>query len=109
MSKASSFIATSLLATENLVFMQASVAMLDVYSLTFMFLSFWFYLKGWYIKAGLTVGLATLVKLSGVLALPVIFLHWLFTRRDRKLRFIVSPVLSITSFVALLALFDITI
>lgn len=109
LSKASSFLATSLLATENLSFTLASVAMLDVYSLAFMLLSFWFYLKGWYLKAGLAVGLATLAKLSGSLALPIILLHWLFTRRDKKPRFTTAIGLSIVSFVALLPLFDLAI
>ena len=41
-----SFLATFLLSLENLSFVQASIAMLDVYSLAFMLLPFWLYLKG---------------------------------------------------------------
>ena len=45
LSKRYAFLATFLLAFENLSFIQSSLAMLDVYSLTFMLASFWFYLK----------------------------------------------------------------
>jgi len=46
MSKRTSFLATFLLALDNLSFVQASVAMLDVYSLAFMLGSFWYYCTG---------------------------------------------------------------
>jgi dolichyl-phosphate-mannose-protein mannosyltransferase len=74
------FLATFLLSFENLSFIMGSVAMLDVFSLTFMLGSFWLYLKGRYASSGLMVALATLCKLTGILALPVILVHWLLTR-----------------------------
>jgi predicted membrane-bound dolichyl-phosphate-mannose-protein mannosyltransferase len=105
MSKRASYIATFLLSFETLSFVQASVAMLDIYSVGFMLISFWLYLKGQYPLAGLSVGLSTLAKLSGALVLPVILLHWLLARRDRYRKFITSMFLAPISFLLLLPLF----
>lgn len=106
MSKRASFLATFLLAIDNLSFIQASIAMLDVYSLTFMLLSFWLYLKGRYLLSGVSVGLSALAKLSGVLALPVILLHWLLTKRAGPIQFVVSMLSAYASFLLLMPLFD---
>jgi len=106
LSKTISFLATFLLALENLVFVQASVAMLDVYSLAFILTSFWLYLRGNYLPAGISVGLAALTKLDGALALGVILLHWLIARRDRYRTFISLLILAPASFVFLMPLFD---
>jgi dolichyl-phosphate-mannose-protein mannosyltransferase len=73
------FLATFLLSFENLGFVMSSVAMLDVFSLTFMLASFWFFLKGSYTGSGIMVGLATLSKLTGILALLIILAYWIFT------------------------------
>ena len=67
LSKRASFLATFILALENLSFVQAGVAMLDVFSLAFMLLAFWLYLRKQNALAGVSVGLATLVKLTGAL------------------------------------------
>ncbi len=106
MSKEASFLATFLLSLENLSFIQASVAMLDVYSLAFMLGSFWLYLKGRYLSSGLLIGLSALAKLSGVLALPVILLHWFFTSRVRPRQFLTSMLSAPASFLLLMPLFD---
>jgi len=106
LSKKIAFLATFLLALENLSFIQASVAMLDVYSLTFMLAAFWFYLRGDYPFAGVSICLSTLAKLTGALALPVIALHWLLARRDRSVHFWASMVLAPLLFLQLLPLFD---
>jgi predicted membrane-bound dolichyl-phosphate-mannose-protein mannosyltransferase len=106
MPKRASFLATFLLALDNLSFVQASVAMLDVFSLAFMLGAFWLYLKGRYLLSGFSVGLSTLAKLSGALALPVILLHWLLTRRTRPRRFVASMLLAPASFLLLMPLFD---
>lgn len=105
-SKRASFLATFLLAIDNLSFIQASIAMLDVYSLTFMLLSFWLYLKERYLLSGVSVGLSALAKLSGVLALPVILLHWLLTKRAGPIQFVVSMLSAYASFLLLMPLFD---
>ncbi len=109
MSQKSSFLATFLLSLENLSFVQASVAMLDVYSLAFMLGSFWLYLKGRYLASGVSVGLSALAKLTGALALPVILLHWLFTNRARPRRFLTSMLAAPASFLLLMPLFDFAI
>jgi len=104
--KMASFLATFLLALDNLSFVQASIAMLDVYSVTFMLLSFWLYLRGQYLLSGLSVGLSALAKLSGVLALPVILLHWLLTKRGRPIKFVATMLSAYAAFPLLLSLFD---
>jgi len=109
MSKTASSLATFLLALENLTFVQASVAMLDVYSLMFMLASFWLYLRGNYLLAGASVGLSALAKLDGALALGVILLHWLVARRDRYRKFIGLIILAPVSFVLLMPLFEFAI
>ena len=107
--KGTTFLATFLLALENLTFVQASVAMLDVYCLTFMLGSFLLYLHGQYELSGVSVGLAGLAKLSGALAIPAIFLHWLFTRRTSPQRIIIVMLSAPISFLALMPLFDFAI
>jgi dolichyl-phosphate-mannose-protein mannosyltransferase len=101
LSRRASLIATFLLAFENLTFVQASIAMLDVFSVTFMLAAFWLYLRKSYALTGVAIALATLAKLTGGLALPVIALHWLITRRDRRLYFalcmVLAPVLFFTT------------
>lgn len=106
MSKRASYLATFLLAMENMSFVQASVAMLDVFSLAFMLVSFWLYLKGRYLLSGVSVGLSALAKLNGALALPAIVLHWLITKRKRPRRFIPSIFAAPASFILLMPLLD---
>ena len=106
MPKRASFLATFLLALDNLSFVQASVAMLDVFNLAFMLGAFWLYLRGQYLLSGVSVGLSTLAKLSGALALPAIVLHWLLTKRTRPRRFASSILLAPVSFLGLMPLFD---
>ena len=106
MSRRASFLATFLFAFENMSFVQASIAMLDVYCVTLMLASFWLYLKGRYPLAGIMVGLSALAKLNGALTLVPIGLHWLITRRDRPQVFFPSMALSAVAFVGLMPLFD---
>lgn len=106
MSRRASFLASSLLAMENLTFMQSSVAMLDVYSLGFMFLAFWLYLRGNYTLASVAGCLGALSKVSGVFIFVVIGLHWLIARRDRWIFFVFSILLAPLLFVELLPLLD---
>jgi len=76
LSKRASFIATFILGLENLSFIMGSIAMLDVYSVTFTLLAFWLYLKERYVMSGVAVGISALAKLTGALAILVIGLHW---------------------------------
>ena len=79
LSKKVAYLATFLVAIENLSFVQGGVAMLDVFTVTLMLASFWLYLKKRYVMSGVLVGLAALAKLSGALAIVVIGLHWFLT------------------------------
>jgi predicted membrane-bound dolichyl-phosphate-mannose-protein mannosyltransferase len=109
MSKKSSFLATFILSLENLSFIQASVAMLDVYSVAFMLGSFWLYLRGRYLISGLSIGLSALAKLSGALALPVILLHWFLSKRVRPMKFLSSMLLAPVSFLVMMPLLELII
>lgn len=109
MSKNTSFLATFLFSIENMSFILAGIAMLDVFSLTFMLASFWAYLKGWHIRAGLFIGLAALAKLIGVLALLVILLHWLLTNRNNKRQIFTIVSVSAASFLLLMPLLDLAV
>ncbi len=100
LSQRATMLATFLLAFENLTFVQASIAMLDVFSVAFMLAAFWLYLRKSYPLCGVAIALATLAKLTGGLALPVIALHWLLTRRDRRAYFVLSMVLAPALFLA---------
>jgi dolichyl-phosphate-mannose-protein mannosyltransferase len=109
MSPRTSSIATALLALENMTFIHASVAMLDVYYLTFMLGAFLLYLNRHYISAGVTVGLSALAKLNGALALPVIAFHWIFSREGRSRFFLLAVLAAPLVFVLLMAVFDFAI
>jgi predicted membrane-bound dolichyl-phosphate-mannose-protein mannosyltransferase len=106
MSRRTAYFATFLLTFENMNFVQSSIAMLDVFSLTFTLASFLVYLRGKYPLAGLMVGLSVLAKLNGALAIVAIGLHWLIARRDKRLQFVLGMAIAPISFVALLPLFD---
>jgi len=101
-------IATFLLAFENLTFMQASLAMLDVYFVTFMLAGFLLYLYRKYISSGVAIGLSGLSKLYGAFAVPVVLIHCLFTP-NRQRKCILTVIVSLVAFVALLPVFDFAI
>ena len=109
MSPAAANIAAFLLAFENLTFVQASVAMLDVFYLTFMMAAFLLYACRKYILSGIAIGLSGLAKLTGLLALPAIGIHWIFSRQPRSWWFLLLILFAIISFVELMIVFDFTI
>lgn len=109
MSNTAASIATFLLAFENMTFIQASVAMLDVFYVTFMIGAFLLYAHRRYITAGIVVGLSTLSKVIGILAWPVMAIHWLFSRHDRSWLFVVSLLSALVAFVLLMIVFDLAI
>ncbi len=74
-------LAVFLFAFDNNHFAQSHVAMLEEFVVTLMLAAFLLYLRGKYIGAGAMVALGTLVKLTGVLAIIPILLHWFFVRR----------------------------
>ena len=103
MGKWAAYLATFFLAFENLTFTLSSVAMLDVFMLPLMMAAFWLYLRHNYLLAGLLVALTALVKITGVLILPAILLHWMIFRRDGDWKFLGLLIVAAVSFVALLS------
>jgi dolichyl-phosphate-mannose-protein mannosyltransferase len=91
-------IATFLLATENLYFIHSSIAMLDIFAVSFMLMAFWLYARRDYGFAGIAIALATLCKFNGLFAVIPIILHWLIFRRDKQVNFVASLLLSGISF-----------
>jgi predicted membrane-bound dolichyl-phosphate-mannose-protein mannosyltransferase len=109
MSKNATIIATFLLAFENLTFVQNGMAMLDVFFLTFMMAAFLLYACRRYISSGVAIGLAGLAKLNGLLALPTIAFHWIFTRRGRSKWIFITIVVAIIAFLELMIVCDLAI
>ena len=109
MSWLASNLATTLLAFENMTFIHASVAMIDVYFVTFMLASFLLYVYRRYVASGVAVGLSALAKLNGALALPVIGVHWLFSKQKRNWFVILVPLFAALSFYFLMIPFDLAI
>ncbi len=106
MSNRAASIATFLLAFENMTFIQNSVAMLDVFMLFFMMAAFLLYLARRYFSAGIAVGLSALSKLLGAMAVPVMIIHWFFSRVNRSRWFAVTVALSAITFVVLLPVLE---
>ena len=85
LSSAVTNIVTALFAFENSVFLMASVAMLDIFSIALMLGGFWAYLARKYPLAVAFLVFAVLCKLTAFFGIAAIGLHWLFFRRDRML------------------------
>lgn len=109
MSRAAASIATFLLGFENFYFLQASIAMLDVFYVTLMFAFFLLYLYRHYLMSGVFIGLSALAKLYAALGTPVLLIHWLFTRTKTSRWFIATVIFAPLSFVALMPIFDFAI
>jgi dolichyl-phosphate-mannose-protein mannosyltransferase len=109
MSWLASNLATTLLAFENMTFVHASVAMIDVYFVTFMVVSFFFYVKMKYVTSGVMAGLSGLAKLNGALTLPVIGVHWLFSKQKRQWWVVLTFLFAVLTFLVLMMAFDLAI
>lgn len=114
MSRRAANIAVFLLGFENLSFIQASVAMLDVFCLTFMLASFWLYLRKNYSLSAIAIALSALAKLTGALGAGAIGLHWLIMNRKALLErnwrlladFIASMLLAPFTFLVFMPVLD---
>ncbi len=95
-------LATALLVFETLTFVFSGLAMLDVFSLTFMLLSFLLYLRGRHVFSGVSLALSGLCKMTGLFGALVILIHWALTKRRVPSRSM--GVLLASAVVALLAL-----
>jgi dolichyl-phosphate-mannose-protein mannosyltransferase len=109
MSKNAANIATFLLAFENMTFVQNHVAMLDVFMLTFTMAAFLLYVCRRYITSGIAAGLAGLAKLNGLLALPTLIIHWVFTRQGRSRWFGLTVIFAVLAFLELMIVCDFAI
>ena len=78
--------ATFLFAFENMSFVMAHFAMLDVFYVTFMLLGFLFYLRGNYWLCGAAMGLSMLCKVMASMAVLALLCYWAFTRRHEIVR-----------------------
>jgi dolichyl-phosphate-mannose-protein mannosyltransferase len=78
--------ASFLLVFEGLTFVISGLAMLDVFSVTFMLLAFLFYLHDRYVFSGISLALSAVCKLTGLLGILVILAHLLIQKRRRSLR-----------------------
>jgi dolichyl-phosphate-mannose-protein mannosyltransferase len=97
---------TFLFSIENLGFVLSGVAMLDVFTVTFLMSSFWLYLRNQWALSGVMIGLSALAKLTGALALVAIYFHWILACRKRPVAFLVLTVLAPVSFLALMPIVD---
>jgi dolichyl-phosphate-mannose-protein mannosyltransferase len=106
MSRMASSIATFLLAFENMNFLMAGLAMLDVFYLALMIAAFLLYVNRRYITSGISIGLSGLAKLSGAMAGPAVAIHWVFTRRRRSWWFLLTALFAVIGFVELMIPLD---
>lgn len=106
MDRRATLLATFLLSFENLTFIQGSIAMLDVFNVAFMLGAFLLYLRGGYVLSGVSAGLSTLCKIGGILAVPAVFLHWLFTRQSRGWHFLAGIIMAPLFFFLFLPVFS---
>jgi len=104
--KYAALMAVFLFAFENMSFVQGSVAMLDVYSVTFMLLAFWLYLRGNYAPSAIALAASAVAKLGGAFAAIAIGLHWLMTRRGQRLGLLKMLLITPAAFLALMPLTD---
>jgi dolichyl-phosphate-mannose-protein mannosyltransferase len=100
------YVATFLVSFENLSFVQSSVAMLDVFSLTFMLSGFWLYLRSRPVVSGLMIALSMLAKLTGVIAIPIIALHWLIGDLKQRWNIILFLFITLAAFFILMPVLD---
>ncbi len=99
-------IATFLFAFEDMSFIHAGLALLDVYMVTFMLAAILMYLNEQYISAGILVSLSAQCKLVGVLIIFAMVLHWAIYRRDKWSQFVSFLVVAAVSYVLFMMLFD---
>ncbi|MDM8000209.1 MAG: glycosyltransferase family 39 protein [Dehalococcoidia bacterium] len=87
--------ASLLLVFENFTFSWSGLAMLDVFSLTFMLSSFLLFLHKRYFLSGTALALAGLCKLPGLFGIIVILGYWAFDKKRTSVRNIAGLVFSL--------------
>ncbi len=96
-------VTTALFAFENSAFLMASVAMLDIFSITLMLGGFWAYLSRKYPLSIAFLTLAALCKLTAIFGVSAIGLHWLLFRRDQVLTLALSALIAYASGILLIS------
>jgi len=84
--KRTAVVGSFLLAFENFTFACSGVAMLDVFSMTFMLFSFLLFLDRRYVLSGTSLALAGLCKLPGLLGVLVILGYWALAGKRSDIR-----------------------
>jgi len=100
-------LASLLFIFESLTFVLSGLAMLNVFSLTFMLLAFLFYLQDRYVLSGVSLALSGICKMTGLLGGLVILVHWFITRRrhsPQNIGFFLAS--AFVAFMLLMPLFD---
>jgi dolichyl-phosphate-mannose-protein mannosyltransferase len=109
MGRTGSSIATFFLAFENMTFVHAGMAMLEVYFLAFMMGAFMLYVNRHWVASGAMIGLSGLAKLNGALALPTVIIHWFFSGERRSRWFALLVIMAPVVFLGWMILFDLAI
>jgi dolichyl-phosphate-mannose-protein mannosyltransferase len=84
------FLATFLFALENMTFLHAGLALLDVYMVTFMLAAVLCYVDEKYWLCGIMMALSAECKLTGLLIVIALLLHWAIYRRTKGWQFAAS-------------------
>jgi dolichyl-phosphate-mannose-protein mannosyltransferase len=99
-------IATFLFAFEDMTFLHSSLALLDVFMVTFMLVAVYLYLNENYLLTGVLVALSAQCKLVGVLILIALALHFIIYRRQKWHLFVSMFLVAAVAYVAFIVLFD---
>jgi len=99
-------IATFLFAFEDMTFMHSSLALLDIFMVTFMLVAIYLYLTENYLLTGVFVALSAQCKLVGVLILIAMALHFILYRRQKWHLFISMFLTAAVAYVVFIVLFD---
>jgi len=102
--KRTAFVGSLFFITENLLFLNLGLAMLDVFSFTFMLLSFLFYLRRRYALSGVALALSGLCKITGFFGIFLILGHWFITRQPREAKRSVALLLATCAFTFVLVM-----
>lgn len=101
------FLASFLLTFESLTFVHSGLAMLDVFSLTFMLMAFLFCLHDKYVFSGVSLALSGLCKITGLFGGLAILAYWFTKRRKQSPRSVIFFLASsFIAFIVLMPLFD---
>jgi dolichyl-phosphate-mannose--protein O-mannosyl transferase len=98
--------ATFLFALDDMTFLHAGLALLDVYEVTFLLAGFLLYLHSKYMATGVAFALSACCKLVGVFGLIGVALHWMIFRRDKWKWVVGAVVIAAVSFVFFTVFFD---